>query len=354
MNSEIFSGHIILLYAYDIGEDVNFEIIRRKSLVTERLVPLSPYFKHYNVPLSYTFALESGPEYSNNCISSKIYRFGVLALQYRIPFQESFEGLKKNLIDIHETYAKRSEQAARITFEKILGAVEKPHFYHLKNSYMIIQVNPTTSGITSSQFRERYGTTIASLLRLETTALSEYQRREILASTTGYSRDDFTILDCKASFIYDNDYAEVLEFFESANIQQMQLQYFDRLLNENLEYFYLRPYNIPLKAYIPLLGGRFDTPISQLARLRVDISVITERLESSIHMAGDAYYSNFYSMLIDKLSIEAWKESINKKLKIIHDLYMVYQHRLEILHEEILTIVIILLIALEAFLAFMK
>lgn len=349
MKSEILNGSIHLFYAFDIGEDINFDLIRKKSLVTERLVPLSPYFKHYNIPLSFTVNDEE-----DDCFSRKIYRFGVLSLGYKIPFNYSFEDLRTFLFETLETYNKKSEQAARLVFEKIAQAVENPQFFHLKSLYFIIQVSPSRDGTTPAFFREKYGNNIASLLRLETATLSEYQRKEILASTTGYSGEDFTIFDSKASFIYDTDYSEVLEFFESANIQHLQLQYFDRLLNENLEYFYSRPYTIPLRAYIPLLGGRFDTPISQLARLRVDISVITERLESSIHMAGDAYYSNFYSMLMEKLSIQEWKESINKKLKIIHDVYMVYQHRLEILHEEILTIVIIVLIALEAMVAFMK
>jgi hypothetical protein len=348
MKNDILHGSILLFYAFDVGEDINFDLIRKKSLVTERIVPLSPYFKHYNIPLSFTMPEEE------TCISSKIYRFGVLSFCYKISFTDSFDGLKRLLFEILDKYSKQSDQAARSVFDKIVQAIEKPQFFHLKNLYFIVQVTPPKDDITPTQFRERYGNTIASLLRLETTTLSEYQRKEILASTTGYSGDDFTILDSKASFIYDTDYSEVLEFFESANIQQLQLQYFDRLLNENLDYFYSRPYTIPLKAYIPLLGGRLDTPISQLARLRVDISVITERLESSIHMAGDAYYSNFYSMLIDKLTIQEWKDSINKKLKIINDVYLVYQHRLEILHEEILTIVIIILIALEAILAFMK
>lgn len=348
---DIFEGNILLFYAFDIGEDINFDVIRKRGLLTEQIVPLSPYFKHYNIPFSYH--LPSSVHDRAECISSKLYRFGVISLLYKIPFKDTFEGLKTTLITIPELYNKKSEAAARATFDSIQSAIEKPYLYHLKGSYFVIHVTPK-SEMSPSLVREKYGNVIASLLRLETTTLSEYQRKEILSSTTGYSGDDFTIIDSNASFIYDVEFNEVLDFFESGNIQQLQLQYFDRLLNEKLDYFYLRPYTIPLKAYIPLIAGRLDTPISQLARLRVDISVITERLESSIHMAGDAYYSNFYSMLIKKLSIDSWKESINNKLKIIHDLYMVYQHRLEIIHEEILTVVIIFLIALEAILAFMK
>jgi uncharacterized Rmd1/YagE family protein len=111
---------------------------------------------------------------------------------------------------------------------------------------------------------------------------------------------------------------------------------------------------VPFKAYIPLVGQRLELPVSRLTQLRVDISVITERLENSIKMAGDEYYSKFYSMLVEKMSLKEWRDSINRKLNIIHDLYTVYQDRLDAIHDETMTLVIIVLIAFEAFLAFMR
>ena len=73
------------------------------------------------------------------------------------------------------------------------------------------------------------------------------------------------------------------------------------------------------------------------------------RLENSINMAGDVYYSKLYSMLVEKLFLKEWRESITKKLHIIKDLYTVHQDRLDTIHEGILTLVIIILILLEIF-----
>ena len=111
---------------------------------------------------------------------------------------------------------------------------------------------------------------------------------------------------------------------------------------------------MPFSAYIPLISQRIELPVSRLAKLRVDISVITERLENSIKLAGDEYYSKLYSMLVEKMSIQEWRDSINRKLAIISDLYHVYQDRLDTIHGELLTVVIIILVALEAFLAICK
>lgn len=367
MNGEIllnqskdqFSGNILLFYAFDVGDDINLDAIQQKALVDVCSVPLSTYFKNYHLPLSFRMP---GEEFADGqkgaesrCISSKIHHFGVVSFCYRIPFQDSFEDLKPKLIDIKKTFDEKSVVDAEWAFKKIKPAVAQPYFYNLKNSYFAVQVYPIRDKITPEEFKERYGSKIASLLKLELYTLSDYQTDEILASTIGYYGQDLMIIDSEASFVYDDEYFEPLEFFESANIQKLELQYFDRLLDQKLNDFYgQKSYKVPLSAYIPLCGERLDLPVARLAKLRVDISVITERLEGSIKMAGEAYYVNLYALLNRKMALQEWRDSINRKLAIFRDLYAVYQDRLDTVREEVLTVVIIVLIALEAFLAFIR
>jgi hypothetical protein len=354
-----FKGNILLFYAFDVGDDIDLEQIKQKGLVNICVIPLSAYFKNYHIPLAFRMPEPQTKEVTpgvmeSSCISSKVHHFGVLSFCYRIPFEDSFEELKIKIIDIKKSFDEKSEIDARETFKKVYPAIKKPRFYSLKNSYFALQVYPLKEKMTPEEFKELYGSKIASLLRLEVYTLSDYQVDEILASSIGYYGQDLIIVDSAASFIYDDEYFEPLEFFESANIQKLELQYFDRLLDQKLNYFYAqKSYHVPWKAYIPLIGQRVELSVSRLAKLRVDISVITERLENSIKMAGDEYYSRLYSMLVGKLSIKEWSDSIGRKLAIIHDLYSVYQDRLDTIHEELLTIVIIILIAVEATIAFM-
>ena len=76
---------------------------------------------------------------------------------------------------------------------------------------------------------EFMGALLHRLLRFETESLSEYQKNEILESAIGYYRGDLIIIDTEAAFIYDDEYEEVLDLFEFANMQQLELQYFDRV-----------------------------------------------------------------------------------------------------------------------------
>ena len=82
--------------------------------------------------------------------------------------------------------------------------------------------------------------------------------------------------------------------------------------------------------------------------------MITEQLESSIKLVGDAYYSKLYSMLGNRLGLEGWKNSIQKKMTIIGDLVSHHQAHLDAFHGEMLEIVIIILIAFEAYHAFIR
>lgn len=349
------SGNILLFYAYDMGDDICLDTIRSKDLVPTYRAPQSIYFKDYHTPIAFRLVEKNNGDDAQerqDAVQNKIHHFGAVSFCYKIPFDDSLDSLKQKVISIKESYDAKSDLDAKEVFKKINPAIKKPHFYNIKNDYYAIHVNPIPGEISGDDFKDKYGSKIASLLRLETEVLSDYQQDDVLSSITGYYGQDLVIIDSEASFVYDDEYYQPLEFFESANIQQLELQYFDRVVDNKLNFFYQQePHKIPLKAYLPLIGRRVELPATKLARLRVDISVITERLENSIKITGDAYFSNLYSMLVEKLSLRDWRDSINRKLSIIGDLYSVHQSHLDSIQEELLTVVIVVLIALELVLA---
>lgn len=354
------NGNLLLFFAYDVGEEIDNEMVKSKRLLNVNDANLSSYFKNYHVPLS--FAMRDDADeillpavQGQSRISSKVYNFGVISFCYRVPFESTFEDLKTKIIEVDRYFEDKSDHDARRVLRDLMPAVRNPRFYNSKSSYLAVHVNPMKDLLTPHELKERYGERIASLLRFETQNLSEYQKNDILASTTGYYGEDMVIIDTDASFVYDDEYVEALEFFEYANIEKVELQYFDRLLDQKLNYFYSQDsYKVPMMAYFPLLGERLNLPVSRLVKLRVDISVVTERLENSIKSTGDSFFLTMYSMLVKKLLIKDSRESINRKLNIIKDLYSVYQDRLDMIHEELLTVVIIILIAIEVFAVFLR
>jgi hypothetical protein len=163
------------------------------------------------------------------------------------------------------------------------------------------------------------------------------------------------VIDTEAAFAYDDEYREILDFFDFANVQHLELRYFDRLLDQQLYSIYEdRTRSIPMRAFLPLIGTLTSGPVDELGKLKVDISVIAERLEGSVSLAGEPYYSELYALLIEKRELHSLSDSIHKKLTIIHDVRSVLQKKIDTVREDMLTMLIIVLIVLELIIAMMK
>lgn len=346
----VFSGNIYIFTAFDIGFDVDFKAIKDCKEIQTNYVHVSKFFKHYHLPLN----LDLIQSENSRCISSKIHQFGAISLTYKIPFTENLQDLRATLIKFDEKYQKQSINDAYAIYKKLKNFIVKPNFFHLKSSYAILQLNPNKN-ITGGQILQLYGHDIASLLRFETESLSDFQKEAIIDSSIGYFKKDLVVIDTQAALIYDPQYKELLDFFELGNIQQLELHYFDKLLDKQLATLYERKaQNLPLLSYMPFIGSRYYDPIGDLNKLKVDISVITERLESSIKLGGETYFSEIYNLIVKQLDLRSWQASIDKKLNIIKEIRYVYQSKVDANREDLISILITLLITIEVGLALLK
>ena len=349
-----FSGNIYIFHAFDIGDDIDLEKIDKSNKIKKQPLNLPNYFKNYHKPLQVELP---HPHDTSSCISVKLSRFGAISLTYKIPFQETFEDLKETVNTIFDKYQEQSVSDANTLFKKIKKFTQQPKFFHQHTSYLLVQLNTNEQvKITSSELKERYGSSIASLVRFETEHLSEYQRNEILDNDIGYYRGDLLIIDKESAFVYDEEYEELLYLFEFANVQQLELHYFDRVLDQQLNIIYegnVKP--LQWRAYLPFIGTTLSGDrIGELGRLKVEISVITEQLQNSVKLAGEPYFSEIYNQLVENLDLPGWQKGIEKKLYIIKDIRTVYQTKIDNIREDLLTVAIILLIFVELVVAFFK
>lgn len=347
--SNEFSGHIYIFHAFDVGDDINTEAIVQDQILTRVPVQPSKYFKNYHRPIGVELP---HPHTTSHCESVKLHPFGVISLTYKIPFKTSLEKLREEVIDLDDVYREQSVADASVIYRYIESYVKKPTFFHITTYYVLIQIN-TQEGLSGKQLAETHGGTIVPILRFEDEVLSEYKKNEVLARAFGYYRGDLIIIDTAAAFMYDDEYEETLEFFEFVNIQQLELQYFDRVLDKQLTQAYVRGYSRPvLREYVPILGhARSSTGLDNLGILKVEISVITERIENSIKIVGEPYFSELYAALTRALDLENWKESIAKKLEIIHDLNSVYESQAQAARDDVYNILIVILIFIEVVIA---
>jgi hypothetical protein len=352
-SDHIFSGSIYLFYGFDMGDDIDLEKV--KLLPSIHVCPRTwpKHFKHFHTPLTIELTTKQTAE-SIKCFRANIHHFGAISIIYKIPFKGTLDALPSRINELDKYYQNKSMDDASHLFHQIKRHISQPKSFHHRNSYIVTHIEPETDLFSNKEFVDRYGPTIASTLRFEKHAISEFQMKEILHSTTGYYEQDLVIIDTESAFIYDNEPEELLDFFEQALIQQLELQYFDKLLNKKLDDVYNQtiqkqsPYT-----YLPFVGTLYD-PLSELSKLKVDISVITERLNSSIKLTGEAYYAKIYDLLVKKLEIEAWKVSVDKKLSIVRDVRSIYQSKVNSIREDLLSTLIIVLIMIELVVALVK
>lgn len=344
-SSKIFSGNIYIFHAFDVGDDISLEKIERAAHIKKVPLALSKYFKSYHIPLGIELPERTKENYSVSC---KIHNFGAVSLTYKIQFNDTLENLRRDINALGFQFHEQSTHDIKQVFGSIKDYITKAHFYQTRSSYTVVQIMPEPE-ISIPTIKEQYGGTIVSILKFETQTMAEYQKNEILESAVGYFRGDLIIIDTHATFLYDAEYEELLDLFEFANIQHLELRYFDRVLDTQLNAIYEGRVGkkIPVSAYFPFIGVFAPDPTAILGKLKADISVITERLEGSIKLAGDPYYSELYQLLSTKLDIPNWYLSINRKLDIIKDVQSVYQHKTDAIREHILSILVVILIFIE-------
>ncbi len=351
MNEQIFSGNIYLFYAFDMGDDVNLTQIQKMASIHSTTREVPKYLKSYHKPT--TIQLPAAQSGNQGSFYANLYHFGAVSIAYKIPFNGTLQTLRDTLNDLDAQYQKQSTDDAYQLFKKIKDSLSQPKFFHQKTSYLAITIEPHPE-VPAAQLREMYGSLIASTLRFEKTTISPFQVEDILESATGYYREDLVIIDTEAAFVYDKEAHELLDFFELATVQQLELRYFDQLLDRKLDAVYGTALQKPsFKNCLPFIGTVYD-PIGELSKLKVDISVITERLGNSIKTVGEVYYSEIYDLLVEKLELDILRGSVEKKLGIIRDVRTIYQNKINTIRDDTFSTLIILLIFIELVVAIVK
>lgn len=348
----IFNGNLYIFHAFDVGDEINLEAVKEASHIITRSYTVPKFFKNYHMPVEIDLP---HPHSSPGCQSVRLHNFGTISLTYRVPFSDTLDEVRSTIEAIDNKFQEQSVIDAGNVFRAIKDFTKTAKFFLTKSSYMVIQVDTSPDRIDTIELKKHYGNTIVSMLRFETQMLSEYQKTDILDSSIGYFKGDLIIVDIDAAFVYDPDYEEILYLFEFANIQSLELRFFDRLLDQKLNLIYEERFGkVPFSSYLPFIGTNLKTPIDELGKLKVDIQVIIERMESSIKLVSEPYFSEIYALLVDKLDLNGWRTSINQKLEIISDIQSVVQHKVDSIRGDMLEVLIIILILIELLIGLWK
>lgn len=345
----IFTGNVFIFHAFDVSDEINLNAVKDAEHIITRPFIIPKFFKNYHMPLEIDLP---HPHSSSACQSVRLHNFGTISLTYTVPFNDTLENVRENIEALEHKYQEQSVIDAGNVYRAIKKYVKAGKFFNTRASYIAIQVDAQADTIETAQFKEQYGSVIASMLRFETQTLSEHQKKDILESAISYFKGELIIVDTDAAFVYDPDYQEILYIFEFANLQSLELRFFDRLLDQKINTIYEeKAIRLPMRAYLPFIGSTRRSPVDELSQLKVDIQVIIERMESSLRLVGEPYFSELYEMLVDKLDLQGWRSAITQKLDIIGEIQSVVQHKVDSVRGDMLEVLIIILIFIELLIA---
>lgn len=192
-----------------------------------------------------------------------------------------------------------------------------------------------------------YVTDPVALLMGEDLDFSSQIREQVLGNRLSYSKDDFVILTWDTALLCDpDDPGDLRDLIEFANVQLLELRYYDRLLNRQIDIMYDDIEKAGQGSTFTRLR-RFRRILSALMGFIADITEVTEKVDNLIKITEDVYYARVYQTTLRVLRIDQWREGVNRKLKVIGQNYSMLSNELNVQHSNVLEWIIILLIALE-------
>ncbi|NLX89685.1 MAG: hypothetical protein GXZ09_09820 [Syntrophomonadaceae bacterium] len=187
----------------------------------------------------------------------------------------------------------------------------------------------------------------AALLMGEKAAFSPQMREQIMKNRLSYSQDDFVIVTWDTALICDQeDPADLRDLIEFANVQLLELRYYEDLLTRHMDRMYDDIQKVDKDSRFKR-SRQYRRIMSRLMEFIADISEVTEKIDNFIKITEDIYYARVYQMTLKVLRAEQWSESVNRKLQVIQQNYALLSNEVNIQHSNSLEWIIIILIALE-------
>jgi hypothetical protein len=189
------------------------------------------------------------------------------------------------------------------------------------------------------------------LLLGERAAFSPQMREEVIQNSLSYTTGDLTVLSWDSALLCGPETTtDLTDLIEFANVQTLELRYYDRELTRQME-----------KMYDDI---EYADRLSRLRRMRqyhaimakqmetfAEISEIIEKVKNLIKVTEDIYYARVYATALKVIRAGQWSDSVSKKIEVIRGNYSMLSDEVHIQHSNFLEWVIIVLIALELGLA---
>ena len=229
-----------------------------------------------------------------------------------------------------------------VQYLKTLGEIIRPHIKGFA-------INPDFYEDYTIYVTDRRDDTLdpIPLLIGERTNIAPQMREEVTRNSLSYTTDDLAILSWDSALLCTPDSAaDVIDLIEFANVQVLELRYYDRELTREMEKMYDDIEQADRMS--PFFRGRqYHAIMAKLMETSAEISEIIEKVDNLIKVTEDVYYARVYATALKVLRSGQWSESVSRKMRVIKENYSMLSDEVRIQHSNSLEWIIIILIALE-------
>ena len=366
----ITAGHCYVMFAYDIGQGVNLEhasrlvteVTERESIRHKRRTPR--YFEYRPAPLR---VIQHGDPLSIAGyttiarVEAVVWDFGAASVTYAIPIAGPIDRLLALSDVLYENRALQEDSRRRVErlVQTIGPAVNRPRIADLVEDYSVYQIEATEGAepeapgepASPAAFVASCRQLMAQIIRSESAVLSKQEVDDALSARIAYGPKEELIIDWNAAILFSPEAEDVRAVLEYANVELLELRRLDDVLDIALDKAYDEMGRQSLRNTFRLAPGR---EMRRLAELQVDSAILFEGVNNALKLIGDQYLARVYRIAADRLHLPDWDASILRKLNTVEGMYQKLHDQHANRRMETLEWIIILLIAFEVVMGFIR
>jgi hypothetical protein len=358
---DILAGTLTGLFSYDVGYEIALDALVR--LLTPLGATLHPAEAGRvgirgagrTVDLEYGTRKVRLPDgEAEAAVVVRAHDFGAVTVMLRLPLAGSLDGLGPLTAALVRTKSMESTalQVMRALLPAAAAAISKVGFTEFVEDFYVIQVERFTVPVTPAQLREEQRAPIALALRCEKDRLAEGEAEEVFETAISYHPQDLVVTDWNAAFLYAANYPALLDALEFLNVQLVELRFFDRRLDAQMSELFQVVYSRPRLR--TLVVNPFGRALEEVSELKVETTLIAERVANALKFIEDLYLAKVYSVAAERLQLAAWRSSVESKLRVVHEIFEILNRRAATYRAEALELTIIILIAVEIVLGLLR
>jgi hypothetical protein len=278
---------------------------------------------------------------------ARVYDIGAISLCFAYEDQDAESS---TLVDTALPFAGQERLSSLFdTYLKNIGEILRPFLSDLSiesdfyEDYTIYITNRIDESINP-----------AILLNGENIRFSSQIHEEMARNTLSYTTDDLAILSWDSALLCNPENpTDLIDLIEYANVQVLELRYYDRLLTRQMDKMY-DDIEQADKLWRFKRMNKYHSIMAGLMENYAEISEITEKINNLIKATEDVYYARVYATTLKVLRISQWSESVERHIEVIHKNYSMLSEEVRIQHSNFLEWIVIILIALEFIVAIWK